>query len=226
MTTSSEKIRADFDQIACLTENQSVHPLLYEDFLLQHLPRPCGRALDIGCGQGFLAGLLARQAAQVLAVDLSSQMIRIAQNHHQTQTNLTFWCGDFFQLPLETAAFDCVVSAATLHHLDLEPAVSRMKTLLKPGGTLLIQDLRSAETWYDRLEFPVAAGVSLFNRWWKTGRFREPAAVRAAWNEHGRTERYLSMSEVAAMCHTHLPGAQWIRHVRWRYTVVWEKPAT
>ena len=72
-------IREDFDRIALLPEVRWGHNSHYHDFLLKHIPLHCGNALEIGCGTGKFARLLAERSDHVLALDLSPNMIRIAR---------------------------------------------------------------------------------------------------------------------------------------------------
>ena len=69
-----------------------------------------------------------------------------------------------------------------------------------------------------------ALPVSLVLRALKTGRFRAPREVRAAWEEHGRDEIYPTVPAVRRVCERVLPGARVRRHLLWRYSIVWRKP--
>src|SRR5271169_375781 len=51
----------------------------YHRLLLRHLPRPCGRVLDVGCGAGNFAAELAQHAENVDALDRSPAMIEVAR---------------------------------------------------------------------------------------------------------------------------------------------------
>ncbi len=52
---------------------------------------------------------------------------------------------------------------------------------------------------------------------------RESPAARAAWDEHGRHDSYLTMAEVRRACARVLPGARVTKHLFWRYSIVWRK---
>jgi hypothetical protein len=98
-----------------------------------------------------------------------------------------------------------------------------MKDLVKPGGVLVIHDVRAPSGISDWLLSGLAA---LFNgdaAWWIRTRLREKRALRDAWNDHGSAEQYLTMADVRALCQAALPGAKIHRHPLWRYTVVWPK---
>jgi ubiquinone/menaquinone biosynthesis C-methylase UbiE len=103
MAESMSKIRADFDRIALLSENDWNHNDHYHDFLLKQLPPHCTYALEIGCGTGAFSRLLARHADRVLALDLSPQMIRVAKERSKQYPNIGFQVADAmtWEFPVE-----------------------------------------------------------------------------------------------------------------------------
>jgi len=76
-------IQADFDRLAVFSQDGWNHNSHYHRFLLRHAPLHCQQALEVGCGSGAFARLLATQAEHVLALDVSPQMIRLAREHSQ-----------------------------------------------------------------------------------------------------------------------------------------------
>jgi ubiquinone/menaquinone biosynthesis C-methylase UbiE len=223
MNASTQQIREEFDHIALLIERYGRVGDVYHSYLIQHLPPHSENALEIGCGTGEFTRLLAARAHSVLALDLSSQMIRLANAQSANYQNIEYVLGDVMQLSLPAARFDCIVSIATLHHLPLRQALLKMKDALKPHGVLIIHDLVAAKGLVERVRSASAYPVSAARRFWKTGQLRAPREVREAWAEHGRDEVYLTLDEVREMCRQYLPEARIKRHLLWRYTVVWSK---
>jgi len=222
---SMEKIQADFDRLAVLETEEWNHNDYYHSFLLKHVPAQCDQALDIGCGTGGFSRLLAQRAHHVLALDLSPQMVRIAQERSSSFSNIEYQVADVLKLDLPPAHFDCIVSIATLHHLPFDLMLEKMKIALKPNGVLLVLDLFRAESVSDYALSIPAIPWNFALRLWKQHRLRPPAEVSAAWDEHGRTDVYLTLSQVRRSCETILTGAHLTRHVLWRYSIVWAKPA-
>src|SRR5215470_8023407 len=72
-------IQADFDRLAAFSQDGWNHNSHYHHFLLRHVQQPCRQELEVGCGSGAFALLLATHSEQVLALDVSPQMIRLAQ---------------------------------------------------------------------------------------------------------------------------------------------------
>jgi 2-polyprenyl-3-methyl-5-hydroxy-6-metoxy-1,4-benzoquinol methylase len=220
---SLESIQADFNRIARLLADKPDSPDRYESFLLTQLPAPCAKVLEIGCGAGRLTRAISGRGATVTGIDASPEMIRLARNRTRDSAGVEFVCGDFSVLSMEPGTYDCVVSVATLHHLPTEQALSRMKSLLRPGGMLVIHDIRSPSGVVDWMVSGLAALVTGDAVWWVSQRLREGRALRDAWREHGSEERYLTMAEVRSLGETTLPGSRGYWHPLWRYTIVWTK---
>lgn len=106
-----------------------------------------GRVLDVGCGPGHVALLLAtlEPDVEVVGVDLSLNMLRIAEEHRAVSAHaarVRFERGDAKGLPYADASFDAVCSNTILHHIpDPVPFLRECGRVLKPGGALLVRDL-------------------------------------------------------------------------------------
>src|SRR5829696_4811285 len=225
MAESMSDVRADFDRIALLSGEEWGHNGHYHDFLARHIPEPCREALDIGCGTGAFSRLLAKSSSSVLALDLSPNMIGLARERSAQFPNIDFRVADVTALELPAERFDCVATVATLHHLPTAEVLLKLKGALKPGGVLLVLDLFQAEGLSDAFMNALAVPVSLGLRLVKRGRLRPPREVRRAWDEHGRHDTYLTLTQVREVCAEVLPGALVTRHLLWRYSVVWKRPA-
>ena len=117
MNASTHQIREEFDRIALLTERHGSVSDIYRNYLIQQLPPHFENALEIGCGIGEFARLLATRARSVVAIDLSPQMIRLAKSQSANYPNIEYLQGDVMSLALPAEGYDCIVTMATLHHL-------------------------------------------------------------------------------------------------------------
>lgn len=218
-----EQIQKDFDRIAVLSEREGTPGGIYDRFILRFVPDQCARALEIGCGTGTFTRLLAAQADQVTAIDLSGEMIRVARQRSTGYTNIDYKAGDLLKMSLPVSRFDCIVMIATLHHLPIEPVLERIKEALTPGGVLILHDLLTPDGAIDKAADLFRLPVNLAVRFRRTGRLLAARDVRKAWAEHGKNERYLTKHQVVAMRDQHLQGGYVKNHLLWRYTVVWRK---
>jgi 2-polyprenyl-3-methyl-5-hydroxy-6-metoxy-1,4-benzoquinol methylase len=220
------QVRADFDRIALLSEEGWTHNSHYHGFLLRQLPAQCEYALDIGCGTGAFSRLLAARSDRVLALDLSPQMIHIAQERSGAYPNIEYQVADVQTWEFPPERFDCIVSVATLHHLPLEGILLKMRSTLKVNGMLVVLDLYKSSSVADMLTSVLAMPVHTILQLLKTGRLRQPPALRQAWAEHGRHDTYLTLQQIRQVCAATLPGAQVRKHLLWRYSITWEKEAS
>lgn len=225
MPTGNPAIRTDFDRIAHLPERYSWSANdYYQPYLLGHIPAQLNHALEVGCGTGGFARQLAARSTYVTAVDLSPEMIKLARIRSAGYPNIYFQVGDVLDLTFPDKQYDCVTSIATLHHMPLEPILTKMRDALMPGGTLLVLDLVQPQGIDDIAGSIVAAPLNFVLRAFHTRSLTIPTEVRTAWDEHGRTDSYLTMDEVKAICADIVPGAAVKKHLMWRYSIVWQKP--
>ncbi len=187
------------------------------------IPEQCRQILEIGCGTGKFSRLLAQRAEKVLAIDLSPQMIRLAQERSKLYPNIDFVRGDVMAYQFPDNQFDCVATLTTIHHLPIETILRRIRKALKPGGILVCLDLYQRSSLTDLLFDGVAYPANLFLRLIKTGKPRSSRVVREAYAEHGKTDTYLTLPQIGRICADILPGALVSRHLFWRYSIIWKK---
>ena len=91
------------------------------------------RVLDLGCGSGSGAALLAAGAARVVGID------RVPPDPDNRHTGAAFCVADLAALPLRAHSFDVVVSFQVIEHLrDPAPYLRAIAELLAPHGTALL----------------------------------------------------------------------------------------
>ena len=224
LTGEALAVRDDFDRLAPLLDEGWGHNSRYHPFLLAHLPNPSGEALDVGCGTGTFSRRLAERFERVVGVDLSPEMIRLARTRSTDRPNVEYHVADVAAWPFPRQRFDCVASIATMHHLPFEGTLTAMREALRPGGVLLVLDLYQEQGVVDALVSALAVPVHLVLQRIKTGRWRESAEVRWAWEAHAPHDHYMTLDQIRQVCAAVLPGARVRRHLLWRYSIVWQKP--
>ncbi len=106
------------------------------------------RVLDVGTGAGHTAFALAPHAAEVVALDITHEMLAVAEKEATTRNlhNIRFVEADSRQIPCEDASFDVVSCRHAAHHFPyLRQSVHEWARVLKPGGKLVLVDSLSPE---------------------------------------------------------------------------------
>lgn len=131
------------------------------------------RALDVGCGPGFLCREMATAAGpsgRVVGVDVSPSMVSIARARSAgppSGDHVGFVLGEASRLPLDDGTFDVAVSTQVYEYVhDVDAALAELHRVLRPGGRALVvaTDWESV-VWHSRNE----------------ARMRR---ILAAWDEH------------------------------------------
>jgi SAM-dependent methyltransferase len=106
--------------------------------------RSQARVLDLGCGGGHVGFAVAPQVREVVAYDLSAEMLAVVASAARERglANLVTRHGVAEALPFDEASFDFVFSRYSAHHWrDFERGVSEAARVLKPGGTAAFVDV-------------------------------------------------------------------------------------
>jgi ubiquinone/menaquinone biosynthesis C-methylase UbiE len=109
--------------------------------------RPGDRVLDVGCGGGYLARLVAAavgQGGRVTGVDPSAAAIARAR-HRRRPANTSFEVGFAQHLDLPNDSFDIVTSTFAVHHIPKSQraaAFREMYRVTRPGGRIVVADFR------------------------------------------------------------------------------------
>ncbi len=107
---------------------------------------PGARLLDMGCGAGHASFIAAARVKEVVAYDLSVQMLAVVNDAALTRgiTNLTTQQGYAEALPFDDDSFDVVISRYSAHHWhDVGKALREVKRVLKPCGVVIFMDVMS-----------------------------------------------------------------------------------
>ncbi|MGA3403405.1 MAG: class I SAM-dependent methyltransferase [Acetobacteraceae bacterium] len=104
--------------------------------------------LDVACGPGIITAALAPRAREVVAFDLTPEMLAKARQRCAAAglTNVSFREGSATDLPFPDASFDAVVTRLSIHHFQApHRPLAEMARVLKPGGALVVADVVSSE---------------------------------------------------------------------------------
>lgn len=188
------------------------HNIAYHPVVLDAVPTPCHRALDVGCGQGFLLSELAERCDEVVGIDPDETALAEAAHNVVDRTNVTLVRGNVMAGDL--GSFDLVAAVASIHHMPLDPALRRLAALVRPGGSLAVVGLYRASTVTDYLTSAVAFPVANFLRW-----RRGYTPVSAPTHDPTST-----LYDIHTAADVRLPGARIERRLLFRYALSWTRP--
>jgi 2-polyprenyl-3-methyl-5-hydroxy-6-metoxy-1,4-benzoquinol methylase len=195
------------------------HNAHFHRWILRQLPRRAGSALDVGCGSGDLARLLAARVERVHGVDADPEIIARAAELTPTAAPVTYTVADA-PAGLPAGPYDVITCVAVVHHLPFTEALEAFRDRLAPGGTLVIVGVARERTPVDHLlgvaSIPLNIVMALLKN---QGRpVPHPVSMTAPTRAPDMT-----FPEIVREAWTVLPGARLRRRLFWRYTLVWPR---
>jgi ubiquinone/menaquinone biosynthesis C-methylase UbiE len=148
-----DRIRSSFDEASRDEEHfpSTIDPRIFHvKLILEYFGGLAGkRVLDVGCGKGRFARILAGEhpAAEVWGLDISEEMLKHVPAGIHTKA------GSMTELPFPDGWFDAAYATESLEHaVEIDAAVREICRVVKPGGRIVIID-KNAEQ-FGRLETP------------------------------------------------------------------------
>jgi ubiquinone/menaquinone biosynthesis C-methylase UbiE len=144
------RVKEEFKRQA---ETLSVAPVFTDSGILEQIhtaitPTTKMNLLDLGCGPGIVTAALAPDVREVVAYDLTPEMLNQATKRCQEAglKNVRFELGSAEHLPFEEGIFDCVVTRLTIHHfLDPRRVMNEVVRVTRQGGKVVVADVVSSE---------------------------------------------------------------------------------
>lgn len=97
------------------------------------------RILDVGCGTGVLEERYSLGDSEVVGIDVTSGMIRLAQKKGLNSASM-LGLADAERLPFREGSFDLVTSCYAPKYCDTERFVEELGRVLRPGGKMVVYD--------------------------------------------------------------------------------------
>jgi len=146
----------------------ALHRALESDFraILGHMPlAPNATIVDVGCGDGFFTGLMAKRVPKGLAIGLDSSVAFLeAARDRLAELIAAKRCrvveGDAAAMPFESGSIDAILSAHSMQSYESIPDVlAECRRVLKPGGLLAVLETDNVHSimlsWPPDLELAV-----------------------------------------------------------------------
>lgn len=199
------------------------HNDAYAPFVLWQARRVGREAtvLDVGCGTGTLLERLARSGRAVVGLEPDARTAAKARMNVKGFRNATVREEPFDLTAPGEPRYDLVTFVASLHHLPLAPALEAARSVLRPGGRLVIVGM-ARETSRD---LPWSMASVLLNA--GVGMILHPrrAAAPPESMTAPTTMPLLTFGEIQAIASRVLPGIRMRRSLFWRYRAVWAAPS-
>lgn len=162
----TEYLRLEFNEWARAGKGDSMergHRPVGEQAIKQMELSENSRVLDVGCGSGWAARLIADQAksGSVVGIDVSDEMINVAREQSAGYENIEYRVASAEGLPFADGEFTHAFSMESLYYYaDIEAAAREIRRVLKPGGRFvtvvdLYRENEPSHQWIDNLKVPV-----------------------------------------------------------------------
>jgi ubiquinone/menaquinone biosynthesis C-methylase UbiE len=143
---------ARFDQSGASAEElKDAFEKYFSEFPWDRLPRGA-RGIDVGCGTGRWARLVAPRVGSLTCIDASEKALAVAQKNLSPFANVDFKVADVGQLPFGDSELDFGYSLGVLHHVpDTLAGIRECVRVLKPGAPFLLYlyyALDNRPSWY------------------------------------------------------------------------------
>lgn len=161
-----EQLRSEFNEWARAGKGESMErghgPVGRQAIELMHVPDEA-RVIDVGCGSGWATRLLAEYAlnGRVTGIDISDEMIRLAQESSLLFPNVDYQLASAEKLPFADGEFTHTFSMESLYYYaNIPAALNEIYRTLRAGGIFvtvvdLYRESRASHQWVEQLRVPV-----------------------------------------------------------------------
>ena len=101
--------------------------------------------LELGAGYGYVAGNVANQSREVIAVEPAQKKV---QHMHNTYPRLDCILAVGEAIPFRDCSFEKCYAKKSLHHMtDVDQAMGELNRIIKPTGYLFVNELKPGGRW-------------------------------------------------------------------------------
>ena len=162
---AEERVRAEFNRWAEAGRGEDMaeeHAAIAAGMLAEMTFAPDDKILDLGCGAGWLCGILADKVpqGQVIGMDLADEMVRRARRRFADNPRLLFIIAGVEDIPWDDNFFNQAVSIESAYYWPDPPQGFReIFRVLQPGGAVrilinLYKENVYSHQWREMLQVP------------------------------------------------------------------------
>ncbi len=156
------RVREEFNRWAAAGRGEEMgeeHAAISAGMLAQMQFRSNDKILDVGCGAGWLSGILADKVpqGQVVGMDVADEMVRRARQRYAGRANMMFIVAGVEDIPWDENFFNKIISIESAYYWpDPAQGCREMLRVLQPAGEArllinLYQENVHSHQWRDKL---------------------------------------------------------------------------
>ena len=191
------------------------HNTAYHKWILSHIDNS-DRVLDVGCGDGLLVQKIAKICDHVTGIEPHIPSALNAKKRLVNIKNANIESISFEEYTNNSNTFDVIIFVASLHHMDLESCILKVKELLVSGGQLLVVGCSKPDGFIDLsidcLRVIPAKLCSMVHGEKNGGNIGVPVQ-----------QPNLSLRQIRNIISIYLPNAKVHRGLYYRYLLSWVK---
>ena len=189
------------------------HNYAYHNWVIKKIKNN-STILDVGCGDGTLCFKLS-SCDKVIGIDTGEYAIKIA-NQNNTHDNVSFINDDYLKHDFNNK-FDVIIFVASIHHMNMEDALIKAKSLLNKNGKIIIVGLAKPSTIIDNIIELYRVIPSFVISKIKRNKTSEELNIKTNYN-------FPTMSEVRLTIKKVLGSNYKLRQaLHYRYLLIWNK---
>ena len=172
--------------------------------------------IDVGCGDGTLIWKIREKCKKVFGIDIDTKSIDIAENNNKYD-NVYFINDDFLKYDFGNIKFDSIIFVASIHHMNMDNALIKAKSLLNNNGKIIIVGLSKPSSITDYIIEIFRVLPSFVISKIKRNKTSEEMNIETNYN-------FPTSDEVRNTCKKILKENYKIKHaLHYRYLLLWTK---
>lgn len=131
-----------------VSNNYWTHNVAYHNWVLKQIKNN-DVVLDVGCGDGLLVQKISSLCKKVTGIEVDFPCVQKANKRIENISNAKIIKSSFEKADIKQGSIDVIVFVASIHHMDMQCAIKKAKSLLAPNGRIIIVGCAKSERIFD-----------------------------------------------------------------------------